>query len=32
MPRAQTRAANRPAVFDDLPLWLARLTLMVAAL
>ena len=32
MPRAQTRAATRPSVFDDLPLWLATLTLMVAAL
>ena len=32
MPRAQTRAAPRPSVFDDLPLWLATLTLMVAAL
>ncbi|MFG6589531.1 extracellular solute-binding protein [Sulfitobacter sp. 1A12157] len=32
MPRAQTRAATRPSVFDDLPLWRATLTLMVAAL
>ena len=32
MPRSQTRAATRPSVFDDRPLWLATLTLMVAAL
>ena len=32
MPRAQTRAATRPSVFDNLPLWLATVTLTGAVL